>query len=251
MKIGVKSYDDGKFLEHFRKKADFFEILAIEGKNYEFTRQFSQFPVVIHAQHYIFGSNPADKSKDEGNISSINFARKIADSTNAKRIILHPGVINNNSSSEDNAVSFIKNLHDKRVLIENLPKYKDFNCLCTTPEETKEFMKKADVKLCFDINHAIETAFQAGRDYKEFIKDFIKLKPVQYHLGGQRIKGGIASHLSFQDSDIELKEILKLLPKDAEITLETEPDIEKMESDINIIRGVIDEISNFKINRKI
>lgn len=243
MKIGIKIYSEKSFLEHFRKKIDFVEILTIEGRDYEFTRQLSQFPVVIHAQHYIFGANPADKSKDGGNISSANFARKIADSTNAKRIIIHPGVINNGSSSEDNAVSFIKNLNDKRVLIENLPKYKDFNCLCTTPEETKEFMKKADVKLCFDINHAIETAFQAGRDYKEFIKEFIKLKPVQYHLGGQRIKGGIASHLSFQDSEIDLKEILKLLPKDAEITLETEPDIEKMESDINIIRGIIEEIS--------
>ena len=243
MKIGVKTYDNRKFLEHFRKKADFFEILTIEGRDYEFAEQFSQFlPVIIHAQHYIFGSNPADKSKNEGYNSSINFARKIADSTNAKRIILHPGVINNGSSSEENAVSFIKNLNDKRVLIENLPKYKDFNCLCTTPEDTKEFMKKADVKLCFDINHAMETAFQAGRDYKELIKEFIKLKPVQYHLGGQKIKGGIASHLSFQNSDIDLKEILKFLPEDAEITLETESNIEKTENDIKMIRKVIEEI---------
>lgn len=244
MKIGVKTYDNGKFLEHFRKKVDFAEILTIEGRDYEFAKQFSQFlPVIIHAQHYIFGSNPADKSKDEGDASSINFARKIADFTNAKRIILHPGVINNGSSSEENAVSFIKNLNDKKVLIENLPKYKDFDCLCTTPEDTKEFMKKADVKLCFDINHAIETAFQAGRDYKELIKEFIKLKPVHYHLGGQRIKEGIASHRSFQDSDIDLKEILKLLPADAEITIETEPDIEKTDNDLKAIKGVIEEIS--------
>ena len=244
MKIGVKTYDNEKFLEHFRKKADFFEILTIEGRDYEFAEQFSQFlPVIIHAQHYIFGSNPADKSKDEGDASSINFARKIADSTNAKRIILHPGVINNGSSSEENAVSFIKNLNDKRVLIENLPKYKDFNCLCTTPEDTKEFMKKADVRLCFDINHAIETAFQAGRDYKELIKEFIKLKPIQYHLGGQRVNGGVISHLSFQNSDIDLKEILEFLPEDAEITLETEPNIEKTENDIEVIRKVIEEIT--------
>ena len=247
MKIGVKTYDDGNFLEHFRKKANFFEIMAVEGRDYEFTKQFSQFPVVIHAQHYIFDDNPADKTKREKGTSSINFARKVADFAKAKRIILHPGIAADNNCSEENAIAFVKSLKDNRIVIENQPKVKYLNCLCTTPEDTKEFMEKANVEFCFDINHAIETAVCTGTSYKEFIKEFIKLNPAQYHLGGQRFDKGsdgrILSHLSFQDSEIDLKEILKFLPEDAEITLETEHDMEKTEKDIKMIRKVIEEIN--------
>lgn len=194
----------------------------------------------------MFGDNPADKTKEKENISSINFARKVADIIKSNRIILHAGIIANSNCSEKNAIAFVKSLNDNRIIIENLPKVKSLNFLCATPEETKKFMEKANVGLCLDINHAIETAICIGRDYKELIKEFIKLKPAMYHLGGQRFDKGddgrIISHLSFHDSDVGLKEILKLLPEDAEITLETEPDIEKTENDIEAIRKAMEEI---------
>ncbi len=239
MKIGVKTYDDRAFLGHFRKKADFFEVMALEGRDYSFLRQFSG-PIIIHAQHYVFGDNPADKARIEKNASSINFARGVADLAGAKRIILHPGVIANSNCSEENAAAFVKMLKDGRIIIENHPYIEGLNYLCTTPEETKRFMKKADVGLCLDINHAIETAFMKGIGCNKLIKDFIKLKPVHYHLGGQRLEKGangrILSHLPFKDSTLDLREILGFLPKNAEITLETEPNIEKTEDDLSRVR---------------
>jgi len=240
MKIGVKTYGDGKFLENFRKKADFFEVMALEGRDYSFLRQFSEVPIIIHAQHYIFGDNPADKSRIEKNALSINFARGVADLAGAKRIILHPGIISNGSCSEEHSASFIRSLKDKRIIIENQPHFKEFSCLCTTPENTGEFIRKTGTGLCLDINHAIETAFMKGIDCNKLIKEFIKLKPVHYHLGGQRLDKGadgrILSHLPFQDSILNLKEILGFLPENAEITLETEPDIEKTEDDLSRVR---------------
>ncbi|MDP1759954.1 MAG: hypothetical protein Q8L01_00585 [Candidatus Woesebacteria bacterium] len=62
MKIGIKTFDNPFFLESLKEKADFIEIMAIEGNNYDFLKKFS-LPIVIHAQHENFGINNADKTK--------------------------------------------------------------------------------------------------------------------------------------------------------------------------------------------
>ncbi len=67
MKIGVKTYDNPLFLKEFVDKVDFFEVMAIEGKDYSFLKSFNK-PVVVHAQHDSFGINNADKSKRENKL---------------------------------------------------------------------------------------------------------------------------------------------------------------------------------------
>jgi coproporphyrinogen III oxidase-like Fe-S oxidoreductase len=53
------------------------------------------------------------------------------------------------------------------------------------------------------------------------------------------------NHYSFSDKDsnIPIKEILELFPEDAEITIETNPDIKKTQEDLRIIRKIISEIT--------
>jgi len=233
MKIGIKSYDYVQELEYFKDKADFFEIMAVEGRDYSGFKNFKM-PFVIHSQHAIFGINNANKEIYQKNLDSFNYASKVADMLGAKKIVVHPGNIENNNCSENNSINFVKSLKDKRVIIENMPQEK---ALCHTPEQLKEFVSKAGCGICFDINHAITTAQNLKKDYKEFIKDFVKLKPIHFHLGGHKFTG--KDHLCFADSELDLKEILSLLPKDAEITLETSKDIEKTKEDLKIIREVL------------
>ncbi len=238
MKLGVKTFNNPLFLEHFKDKADFFEIMAIRINNYNFLKKF-QIPMVIHVEHQRFGINIVDKSKYNQNLESINFAKKLADFTNSKKIILHPGIMYNENCSKENSINFIKEINDKRIIIENLiPVEKS---LCTTPEETKEFLELTKTGFCFDINHAIETAIFLKQDYIQFIKDFIKLKPSHYHLGGQIIKEN-KTHLPLKESDFDLKEIIKLFPKDAEITLETAIDIKNTENDIILIKQILNSL---------
>lgn len=238
MKLGVKTFDNEKFLKHFENNCDFYEIMAIEKNNYDFIKNL-KLPVVIHAQHRLFGVNNADKTKKDINLSSISFAGKIADLSNAKKIILHPGEIKNENCSLKNSIEFFKNINDKRILVENMP-IEANKKLCQTPEEIKEFMKKANVGFCLDINHAIPVAIGLKKDYIEFIKELIKLKPKHYHLGGQNIKHK-KEHICLRNSDINLKEIMKIIPDDAEITLETEVDIKKTEDDLRIIKEIINK----------
>jgi endonuclease IV len=241
MKIGVKTFDSPKFLKHFEEKADFFEIMAIQKNNYAFIKNFS-LPMVIHAEHQSYGVNIADSSKMEINLKSINFARKIADSVNAKLIILHPGVLDkgNKNCSLKNTLNFLKEINDDRIILENLPKDEKFpvrgGSLGYNARIMKNLLKESGQGFCFDVNHAFWTRKNKKITYS-FIKKYIELNPQHYHIGGQRFNEEY--HTTLGNSDLDLKEILKYYPKDAWITLETLPDIENTEKDLEIIRKLI------------
>ena len=239
MKFGVKTFKDRDFLMHFKDKVDFFEVMAIQEVDYSFLREFS-LPIVIHAQNENFNINNADKIKIKENTDSINFAINLANEYKSNKIIVHPGLLADENCSKEQAISFFKSIKDKRILIENLPMKE--NRLCATPEEMKMFLKETKKEFCFDINHAIDAAIYLNKDYIEFIKKFIKLKPAHYHLGGQNIKQK-KDHISFKESDIDLKKILELIPEDAEITLEVSTDIEKTKEDLEIIRNLQSSIN--------
>lgn len=232
MKIGVKTFDEESFLDFFINKADFFEIMAIEKNNYKFLKKYS-IPMVIHAQHHNFGINNADKTKIKENTDSINFAINLANECKADKIIVHAGEFADKNCSIKQAVYFFNFINDKRILVENVP-IRDKKRLCTTPEEMKMFLKKTKTGFCFDINHAIETAVYLNEDYITLIKKFLELKPVHYHLGGQNIKQK-KEHICFKESDIDLKKILELIPKDTEITLEVSTDLKKTKEDLEFI----------------
>ncbi|MDO8623434.1 MAG: TIM barrel protein [archaeon] len=191
MKIGVKTFYNLEFLKYFADKVDFFEVQAIQTTPESFYSSLKQFsiPIVIHAEHYSFGVNYADKSKLDFNLKSINFARKIADLTGAKKIIAHPGVIEkgNPNCSEENTIDFLKNIDDERILIENLPAEEPDPLLtaqCITPEQISRLVKLTGKGFCFDINHALVA--RPVKDYN-FVKSYIKLNPKHYHIGGQKI----------------------------------------------------------------
>lgn len=239
MRLGVKTFNNKGFLEHFKDKVDFFEVMAIRTNNYDFLNEFS-LPIVIHAEHQKFNVNFADKAKEKENLESINFALNLANKVKSSKIIVHPGMLNNETSSKEQAINFIKNLNDKRILIENLTLPNEY--LGCSPEEIKELMTKTKKGFCLDINHAIESAISLKKDYIQFLKDFIKLKPYHYHLGGQIIKEK-KTHLPLKESDFDIKEIIRLFPKDAEITIETAIDIKNTEEDIILIKEIIRELN--------
>jgi len=246
MKIGVKTYSDVELLKHFEDKTDFFEIMALEKPNQEvieFIKK-TKVPIVIHSQHKVFGINNADKSRYDKNLESLKVAIDLANQTNSNKIIVHPGEVDKNdkdNSSEKNSEDLIKSLNDKRIIIENMPYYNG-SPLCSKPKDMKRYLKNTKTKMCFDVNHAISSALSLKENYLEIMKEFIKLKPVHYHLGGQKIKEKDITHLHFDESEINLQEIIKTLPKNAEITLEVGIDIKKTDDDLELIRKIVKEL---------
>jgi sugar phosphate isomerase/epimerase len=236
MKIGVKNYSDEEYFSALLDRADFLEVMAIPGKDYSYLGKLGK-PITIHAQHERFGINVADKTKKEKNLESINFAIELANKFNSKVIIQHPGKIVNEHCSEEQAIDFLNSIKDKRVIIENVTHIK--NKIGITFEGVGDIMKKTGKGLCFDVNHAIITALELGKDPYEYLMEFVKLKPAYYHIGGQEIHGGAeGTHLSFKDkeSNIDLDKVLKIIPKDAQIALEVSTDIEKTKYDVDLTR---------------
>ncbi len=246
MKIGVKTFDSEKFLESFEDRADFFEIMALQRNDYSFLKRFS-LPFVIHAEHGRQGTNPADSSKREFNIKSVNFARRIADFTKADKIIVHPGVIEegNKNCSLENAIGFFRGLNDERILVENIFSSESFPLcgrgLCDTPYQIKRFLDSTRTGFCFDVNHALLSGVKLNGDYS-FVKGYTDLAPKHYHIGGQKL-GGEDAHRSFMDSDLDIKKILQYYPHDAEITLETTTDISEVAYDLRIIRKILTDLT--------
>lgn len=238
MKIGVKTFHGKKFLDYFQDKADFFEVQALQKYNHNYLKKYS-IPIVIHAEHFSQGSNPADKTMVKQNLKSINFAIKLADKVNAKKIILHPGKIVNENCSKKQSLKFIKNIDDKRIIIENLTPV--FSGLCKTPFEIKQYLKDAKKGFLFDLSHAFVTANHLSLEPIEIIKKFLKLRPKHFHISGQNKDSKEDQHLSFQNKKANLpyQEILKLYPKNAEITLEVTTNIKKTEYDLEFIRRII------------
>lgn len=236
MKFGVKTYDDEKFLDYFFSKADFFEVQAIRGKDYSFLNKFAgKIPIVIHAEHYNFGVNAADESLEKTNCESVDFAIKIANLAKAEKIVFHPGSISNENCSKETAINFLKSIKDKRIVLENLPNSDVANCLGTTPKDMKELKEKTGFGFCFDLNHAIQSAIFYKRDIKNFLIEFEKLKPEHYHIGGHILKLD-ETHVSLAESDFDLLDFLKLLNKNAEITLEVRTDTKSVEEDLKLVK---------------
>ena len=238
MNLGAKTYDDPLFIKSVEKSADFLEIMAIEGKDYTFLKEFSK-PIVIHAQHEVFGLNTADPSKRAKNLSSISYAIKMADMFKSKKVVLHPGRVDEENCSEEEAISFIKSINDERILLENIcfPK----SSLCLTPENMAKVLKETGKGFCLDINHAIVAALSLNKDPYEFLEEFSKLNPQLYHLGGQDINENDKTHLSFKNSNLDLNKIFKIIPKNAEITLEVTTNANLTNYDLNFIRKFIGE----------
>lgn len=234
IKLGVKTFDSRDFLRELESRADFFEIMTIQGKDYSFLRDFSK-PIVIHAEHHRFGVNYADNVKCEKNLRSLEFALGLAREYNSGKVIVHAGRLENNNCSVAQAVSLIRSINDERILIENLPQ----NFVCSTPEQIQNFMSLAGCGFCFDINHAMQTALSNNLEPYEFIERFIKLNPKHYHIGGQKMNSLCTGHMSFRDSEIDMKKVMEIIPDGAEITLEVTNDAENTKYDVDFVRKFI------------
>jgi sugar phosphate isomerase/epimerase len=236
MKFGLKDYYKEEILDIYEKEADFLEIEGLRNKNYDFIKKY-KIPIVVHAEHLSLGSNPANPKLHQQNLDSINQAIKISDIAKGKKIVYHSGDLNDKGTNKETAIKFIKNIEDKRIMLENLPLGYGKR-LCTTPKEMKQFMKLTDKPFIFDLAHCMITANKLNIPQSTLIKQFLDLKPIHFHISGQLISELKDQHLALLDCDINWPEILALYPKDAEITLEVSRDPDKTLKDLKMIREV-------------
>jgi sugar phosphate isomerase/epimerase len=241
MKFGLKDYQREDILDQYAKKADFLEVQGLRNKNYDFIKKY-KIPIVVHAEHFSLGINPANPKIRQQNLDSLNQAIKISDIAKGKKIIYHPGDLRDPGCTEEIAIEFIKNIKDKRIMLENMPGITSER-LCRTSEQTEKFLKQTNKHFIFDLAHCMITANKLKIPQLTLIKQFLKLKPIHFHISGQDTKSIKDEHLALTNCDINWKEILALYPKDAEITLEVSRDVEKTLEDLEMIREIAKSIN--------
>ncbi|MDD2731828.1 MAG: TIM barrel protein [Candidatus Pacebacteria bacterium] len=193
-------------------------------------------PYIIHIPHEEFGLNISDKSRHNFSLKIIKEAQNWADLLKAKYLILHLGF-----GEIKNAEYFLKNINDKRILIENMP-YKALNGLRMTGSSVQEVkrLKGSRFGFCLDFGHAVKSAIGLKKDYKEYIKEFLKIKPDMFHISDGKTDDLKDRHLSIGKGDYDFKFLLKCINENKSriATLETP------KSDFN---SVSEDIENLKI----
>ncbi|MFC1630141.1 TIM barrel protein [Patescibacteria group bacterium] len=164
-------------------------------------------PYIIHIPHSSFGLNIADKEKEKFNLEIINQNIKWADELSAKYLILHPDF-----GEIKTAKNLLKKIEDKRILIENMPKVgiNMEKMVGFAPEQIKELMG-GKFGFCLDLNHAIKAAISLKKDYKNHIKDFLKLQPKVFHISDGNLNKEKDEHLNIGEGEYDFKFLLNCI----------------------------------------
>lgn len=243
MQVGVKFYsvNNVEFLRGL-DFVDFVEVLPVPGR-FDELKKFRKFKCTIHAPHSSFDFNPADKGNEKRNLELMKETIKAADFLEAEIIVIHPGY-NPEKNAIKNAVanqlSFFSKITDERIFLENtmLESNEGFQYVGdVTASGVKEMLERTGFRFCLDFCHAAATAVVIKRDYKELIKEFLKLKPGYFHVADNLLNGK-DQHLHIGDGKLDMGFIKGLIKKSkCPVCLETPLNLERRKQDVDFLRN--------------
>ncbi|MBI5003304.1 sugar phosphate isomerase/epimerase [Candidatus Woesearchaeota archaeon] len=235
--IGVKIFPNGKaFYEIMEPYIDFVEIMAVEGAEYTWLQERTK-SVIIHHEHDGFGINHANPAKRKKNQAATNWAIHLADKFNAEKIIVHAGHIENKECSLKEAAAQLQATWDKRIIFENLIAVANGQYMfCYDKKDLLFLTKTFKTGICLDLSHAIISGMEMHKNPEYFLKELKTLPIVHGHVCDGHVEVPIDQHIHIGDGNFSVKEYLKYIPKERDITLETPRNIEKAKKDIAFLR---------------
>lgn len=186
---------------------------------------------VIHAPHSLHGVNLADAANSAANAKAFDEVKRFADMLGAGKIIVHGGFCPEDgdpSAALAQLIAQLKPLADERFLIENKP-YLPINNLPrrlvgSTPDEIRSVIAAVKCGFCLDIGHAVASANAHAADWRAWLADFLSLRPAMFHLSDIHVDSKIDQHLHFGTGTLPLAEVVSMLPRDANVSIETKRD---------------------------
>lgn len=137
-------------------------------------------------------------------------------------IIVHAGI----GGTIKQACEQIRHMRDPgrsyNPIIENSPP-RDNNrleCVGVLPKEMPLLFKPSSA-FCLDVGHAIAAANYHGKFHDEYLRSFLEFDPEYIHLHDGYYVEARDRHLNIGQGDYPIDEIVKMLPEDAWITVET------------------------------
>lgn len=231
---------------------DYLELFVVPGTTPEHIRSWAELKgefglaIGLHAPHYLKGLNLSLRQCLENNLKMAEEVKKVAEALDPQYTIYHPGV----GGDEKETAYELNKIKDKRTLIENKPYYaigENTICVGHSPEGIKSIMEGAGVGFCLDFGHAICAANALHEDKMAFLKRFLALRPRLFHLTDGDYQAVRDQHKHFGEGDYDLKMILRLIPPQSMVTIETDknyPDkLDDFARDIKVIKGIEAEVN--------
>lgn len=183
-------------------------------------------PRILHAPHSHSGLNPASRKTEVANFALVAEVEEFRRALKPDIVIFHPGV---DGPVEESVRQFCEirrlypELHDIAV-VENKPQIgmKKELCVGYAPQEISRLMNDAGLGFCLDIGHAICAANSASLDPFDVLRDFLRLRPVVFHMSDGWMDAVQDAHLNFGCGNYDLATIFKMLPENPMITIETQ-----------------------------
>ena len=211
MDVGIKVWSSNGFeqIQKVSEICDFVEIIPIKKKHIPKLKDL-QTRWNVHAKHKGVGMNLADKTLEKKNLKLMEEAIYTANELNAKVIVTHAGNLVNKNCSQEQSLKILEKINDDRIVIENLCFESSLN---QTPTTIKQFTKISKKSICFDFSHAQMVAARSNITWEKFLNDFIKLKPVYFHICDGNMGEAKDMHLNLGKGDFDLKNFKKLIGK--------------------------------------
>ena len=180
---------------------EYIELMPVPGTSVEPFVQYD-IPFVLHCATERFGVNIADTTITYYNLQVIDECLEWADVLGAEYVILHPGF-----GEIDNALAFLQNITDRRIIIENMPKVglQGEQLIGYSVDQMRILLGAGEFGFCLDLNHAAKAAISMNVDYKQFIPKMIELNPVMFHISDGMLNNGLDEHLTIGEGDYDMK----------------------------------------------
>lgn len=210
---------------------DFFELYVVPGTLSQLPRwlPYRLWPVVIHAPHFRHGFNLADAGRERLNRAIFADVCVYAEALQGRSIICHPGT----GGTVAETVRQVLALGDERIILENKPLLQmpeaiaEFGeavryCRGALFEEFAGLLAATGRGCCFDVVHSMCTANALQLEPYAYAARFEALRPVLYHLTDMpSLADTLDAHIGLGEGELDVARVLRLLPDDAWITLET------------------------------
>lgn len=244
-KIGLKLFPNRELFFRMIKNyphIDFIEIMGIVGEEYNWLKSWKK-EIVIHLEHEEFGINFANKKKKNINLCAAHWSQKLADKFNSKKIIVHPGYIEDAECSLQETIQQLKALKEdkkNRFILENLIYICEKRYMFAYDREQLAYLcKKLNTGICLDLSHAIISAKELKINPAIYLKKLKNLPIKHIHLSDGRMEFPDDLHLHLGDGNFPLKKYMQFIPKNVDITLETGKDVRKTKRDVLFVKQTI------------
>ncbi len=224
------------------KVFDYLELYIIPNKfDEEKLTVFKEFEIIFHAPNYNHKFNLIDHNKTFfESLETVERAIQVLKSTHT---IVHPGVkIEDDKEYLDEVLESLNIVKSYGItpILENVPEMGldgKSHLIAANFETFAEIINKSKTKLCVDFGHTIAAANYFEKEPLDYIKQFLSLNPYMTHITDGKLDSVIDQHHSIGSGEYPLEEIMKLLPVNQLISIETpKHDFVNLSSDIKDLK---------------